>query len=333
MEKFDFKSLRSTATQRLAGAEYDPKKLILLHTGASALVMIVLLLIQHILQGQIDQTGGLSGLGLRSILSTASSSLKFLVNLVMPFWSFGYLYASLQMARQLPAAPDTLLEGFRRFGGVLRLCLIRALIYTAIALLCFYPSALIYLVTPLSDSLVDAAMPFITADGMLNQTALLEAGEAAMDQFTLGLLPFAGIFLALYAVTVLPLYYKFRMADYALLEGRRIGAFAALWMSARMMKGNRLRLFKLDLRFWWFYVLELLTVCICYADALLALAGITLPISSEVLFYGSYLAYLLARVALYWWAKNPVAVTYALVYDQLKPEELPQLPENQTPQY
>lgn len=333
MEHHNFKSFHRTAAQRLRNAEYDPKKLILLHTGISALVMVVLMIIQHILQSQIAQTGGLSGLGLRSILSTASSSLSFLVNLVMPFWSFGYLFAALRLARQEPAVPTTLLEGFRRFGGVLRLSLIRSLIYIGTAMLCFYPSALIYLVTPLSNGLVYAAEPYMTADGLLDQSALLQMGEEATDQIILGLLPLAAVFLALFAVVAVPLFYKFRMADYALLDNRNTGAFAALWKSARIMKNNRFRLFKLDLHFWWFYALELLTICICYADVLLPLVGIKLPLSSDILFYGSYLAYLISQLVLYWWAKNPVAVTYALVYDHLKPEELPQLPENQGWQY
>ena len=94
------------------------------------------------------------------------------------------------------------------------------------------------------------------------------------------------------------------MGECALIENPRMGAFAALRKSRRLMRGNCISLLQLDLSFWWFYVLEVLLTVVCYADMLLPMVGIQLPFSSTVAFFLFYLLNLGGQVALYWWKKN-----------------------------
>ena len=114
-------ALKETAAQRLAQATYDPQRLVLLHTGAVVALTLVLSAINYILQLQISDAGGLSGLGTRTVLSTIQMLLQLGQLVLLPFWQFGLIHAALRICRQEEATPDTLLGGFRRFGPLLRL--------------------------------------------------------------------------------------------------------------------------------------------------------------------------------------------------------------------
>ena len=87
-----------------------------------------------------------------------------------------------------------------------------------------------------------------------------------------------------------------------------------------MTHGRRLDIFKLDLSFWWFYVLDGLTLALCYGDLILGLMGISLPISADVSYFLFYVLYLAAQLGLYVFARNRVECTYAAGYDALRRE-------------
>ena len=59
--------IKDAAKDALAAASYDPKKIILIHTGVSLALMLTLVVLDFLLENQISETGGLSGLGLRSV--------------------------------------------------------------------------------------------------------------------------------------------------------------------------------------------------------------------------------------------------------------------------
>jgi uncharacterized membrane protein len=108
------------------------------------------------------------------------------------------------------------------------------------------------------------------------------------------------------------------MADYALIDAPAAGARVAIQRSTLMMKGNRIGLLKLDLSFWWYYLLDLLTMGLMYLDVILALAGILLPIPTEFSWLVFYVLYLAGQVALNWWARNRLECTYAVAYEILR---------------
>ena len=68
--------LKQSANDALAQAPFAPNRLMLLYAGISAAVLLFFTIVTYLLQMQIDQTGGLGGIGLRSVLSTISTVLS-----------------------------------------------------------------------------------------------------------------------------------------------------------------------------------------------------------------------------------------------------------------
>ena len=124
-----------------------------------------------------------------------------------------------------------------------------------------------------------------------------------------------------FALVAIPMSYQFRLIYYILMDKPHYGAMLAVRESKQLMRRNRSSLFRLDLSFWWYYLLSALASLLCYGDSILHLMGISLPLSDGVsyfLFYGLYLA---ALFAIYYCFRNRVGITYALAYESLKPKE------------
>lgn len=137
-------------------------------------------------------------------------------------------------------------------------------------------------------------------------------------------MPAMGIFGVLFLVLAAPVFYRYRMADYLIIDRPATGALAALRDSRMMTKGNRWNLFRLDLSMWWYYAAVLVSTAIGYGDQLLPALGITLSFSDTVSYFLFLGAYLAATFAVYYFLRNRVEVTYALAYDSIRPQD----PEN-----
>ncbi len=318
----DIRSLKAAAAQSLAESTYDPKKLALLHTGAALLLSLVLTLLNYLLTRSIDNTAGLAGIGTRSILTSAQSLLSIVGNIALPFWEIGFLFAALSMARKESVGPAHLLEGFRRFRAVLRLLLLQTLLYTGVAMGCFYAATTIFVFTPLSNGMAEAV------EGLLSGTdaaALAQQSDMIAEAVMPYMIPLYVIFGILLLVVAVPLFYRFRMAQFALMDQDAAGARAAMKASSRMTRKKRLFLFKLDLSFWWFYGAQVLILVIAFGDALLKLIGIALPVSDDAAMFLFFGAQLLLQLALAWYCGSYVQTTYAHCYDMLK-QDAPPLP-------
>lgn len=307
--------LKQSAKEALSAASFDPRKLALLHTGAAAAFSALLTLLNFVLSQQINNAVGLSGLGLRAVLSTAQSVLSIAAFAVIPFWEFGFTAAGLRLARKEPAVPTTLLEGFRRWGGVLRLTLLRFALYMAIMLLCLQISAVIYTVTPFSAPVMDAVLSVMESGGVPDD-ALLQSLMPAM-------LPLYGILAVALCLLLIPVHYRLRMAEFFLLDMEKPAALPALLSSWKYMRRNRLKLLHLDLSFWWYYGAMLLSSVIGYGDVLLTSLGITLPVSADAAFFLFYFLHILCQLAIAWLAGSQVSTTYAAAYGTLLCEETP----------
>lgn len=311
------RALKETAGLRLAEAAYDPRKLALLHTAISLGAAFVIALIDYYLSNQIEHTGGLSGVGMRSLLGTVQTTLQYVLNLALPFWGMGFVYAALQMARSQRADFHSLPEGFRRFGPVLRLCLLEGLLYVGVGAVCMYAASFIFMLTPFGTDMTEKLMPVLEAGETIEQI------EAAIAQLPVGNLlqmisPFLVIFGILFVVVAAFFFYRFRMANFIVMDQPRTSALQALILSGRMTRRKKMALLKLDLSFWWFYVLLALTAVISYGDLLLAQAGVTLPMPAEVAWFVFYILGMLAQLALYWHSYSFVQTTYAVAYDVLR---------------
>lgn len=306
------RGLKRMAKDRLAQASFHPKLLMLIHCGVSIALTLGLALVDHVLEDQIGSTGGLSGIGMRSILETVQSALWFAQIVANPFWQIGYIFVALQLSRGEEVSAGSLLEGFRKFGPVLRLRISLALLYSGMFIVASYLASTIFSLTPYSQPMMDAV-------ALGTEEALLAAMESCSIPLTL-------ILVAVLAVIGIPYVYRLRMAEFALMDDPKAGARAAVRNSRLMMRHNRWNLFRLDLSFWWFYLLEVILSLVAYGDLLLPMVGITLPWSATVSYYVFLILCYLGQLLLYLWQGNEIQVTYAAAYEALKPSESEILP-------
>jgi len=314
MDIRDLGALRQTATERLGQASYDPKKLVLLHTAVSLGVSFLIALLNLLLSRQIDGTGGLAGVQSRTILVTIQSGLQYGGSIALPFWEIGILSVAIRWARGQEAGPHALLNGFRRFGPVLRLMLLQGVLYFAIAMACIYVSTLVYMMTPLAKPLMELMMPMLEETSALDPQ--LTVDQATMEAILEHMGPVFAIFGVLFLLVSVPLLLRFRLSEYLVMDGTS-GAMQAMLYSWKLTKGNVLALLKLDLSFWWFYGLQLLVAVISYGDVLLPMAGVSLPFSGDLAYFTFYLVHILLQLALFWWIGSRKYTTYALAYDGL----------------
>ena len=312
MDIRDRNGLKTSADNALSQASYSPKKLALIHAGAALALSLIITVLNFILNKQIDSTGGLSGIGLRSTLSTAQSVLSILNALILPFWEIGFVAAAIAFARHQTATPDTLLSGFRRFGPVLRLKLLQVALYAIVAFLCIQISAGLFIMTPFSNPLM-AELEQLYA----SESAVLD--EAALQTMSELIIPVYGIFAVLFCLLGIPLSYRFRMADFIIMDTEKVGALRAMGRSNQMMRYNRLSLFKLDLSFWWYYLLRVIITALGFGDMILTAMGFDV-FQNDVAFFGFYILYLLCQLGLAWWMQSKIQTTYAFAYESLRPE-------------
>jgi len=318
------RALKQAARQQLAQVSYPPRKLALIHAAAGVTLALVITLLDYALSYQIDSTGGLSGMGTRSILGTVQMTLQYVQSLLLPFWQIGFVYAALQMYRGEQTAPGSLLEGFRRFGPVLRLRVMEGVLYSGAAIICVYVASVIFMATPFAIPMLEKIMPMIEPDATVEEMEAVIM-QIPMDELMQTAVPFMVIFGVLFLVLGGFLFYRFRLADFVVMDQPKVGGLRALIFSSRMTRKNRLAMLRLDVSFWWYYGLLGLTAVIGYLDLILPLLGIALPISAEVAWFVCYIMALLVQMALYWRGHSYVETTLAAAYSVLRQQLQEQL--------
>ena len=293
-----------------------PGRVILIHTGVILLLSLLLAGADYFLDQQISATGGLSGMGTRSVLVTVQSTLRLLQIIALPFWQIGYTYYTLKTAQGQESGVSDLYEGFRRFGPVLRLRLITAGMTALLGFASAYISSFLFTLTPWATPIMKKMEALMNGD--LDDAALMEALMAVAQE---AVVPIMILFGLCFLAGGIFLFFRFRLAEYWLMDHPQGGALAALRHSRMAMRGNVKKMFSIDLRFWWFYVLDVLVTALCYGDVIMSALGMEMTMNA----FGHYVIcfglYAWAQMSLYWWKRNEVAVTYAHAYMQLCPKE------------
>ena len=312
----DRKALRQTAARRLSRASYKPRRLVLIHSGVMLGAALLMAVLDYIITWQIDANGGgLSGMQLRSILETAGNVLSVAYGILMPFWSMGFVYATIRLARGKAAWPGSLLEGFRRKGPVLRLILLQILIYGAITFAAMYASSFLYSMTPDGQAFCQALLKLMETQQITDYVQLMEAiPQPVIEQVASVYLPIMCVVLL---VLLTPAYYRMRMAAYLVMDEDGVGAWKAVRTSGKIMRRNGFRLFLLDLSYWWYYLIPMLLIVPAYADVLLPLLKLELPVDPAVLYIAGNVIYVLLSLIFECAARPRVQTTYALAYDAL----------------
>lgn len=323
-------TIDAQAASCLNEASYNPRRLVLLHSGIALGLSLALTVISFLLSRGIGETGGLSGIATRSLLSTIQTILQYASAILLPFWQIGFVAAAMAIARKQPFGPQTLLRGFYRFGSVLGLMFTQALLIFAVAFVLIYACSSLYMMTPLAAPFIEIMEPVIQNTSLLSgeQIYLDEATVAAVSQTLTPLIIFYAI---VFLAVIIPLSYRFRMAEFVLMDENRTSGLRAMVASAKLMRRNRLALFRLDLHFWWFYLLQGLAVVVGYGDSILPILGIDLTMNKDVAFFLFFILQLLGQFALHLWAKARIQTSYALVYQELKTAAAEQVPPQPDP--
>lgn len=321
----DPRDVKLDASAALAAANYNPKKLVLLHAGAVALFSLVSTLLSYLLELGMGSAGGLSGIALRSMLESGQVVLSLAGTLLLPFWQIGLISAALGYSRRETVTKSTLLDGFRRFAPVFRLTILLILVAVGVSMASMYIATTIFMFSPLSAGMYEA------------MDSLLQSGEitAITNEMLTELIPHMGWLLALQFVVILavglPIYYRYRMSEFALMNGAK-GALAAMRESTWLSRGRRMAMFKFDLSFWWYYGAHLLIALIAYGDALLTLLGVSLPIDANVLYWILFAVQTVLTLVFTWQYGAYYQVSYARYYDLLRENPLPGNRQIPTPQ-
>lgn len=311
------RGLRVSAANSLDRAE-KPGRIILIHTAAMLLLSLLLAVADHLLNQQISTTGGLGGMGTRSILTTVQSMLRLSQAILLPFWQAGYTYYILKVSHGQPAGVSDLYEGFRRFSPILRLKMFMIILVIPLAIVSTYASGILFAMTPWAAPMMQEMAVLIT-EAADDQTMINTLTPLVLDN----IVPIGILFGLCFLVGAFFLFFRFRFAELWLMDHPQGGALAALINSHKLMKGNWKAMLRVDLSFWWFYLLELFITALALGDAVLDMMGIEMTtdaFGSYLIFFGLYLC---GQLALYWWKRNHVSATYAHAYLSLCPQEQP----------
>ncbi len=314
----NLRQIREFAPQRLE-ASPSQRQIVLIYAGLALGLTALVTVLNHILGLQIDNYGGLSNLGKKTMLSSIQSMLPLAQSALTMCLDVGYVAAMLRIARGMYTSPQTLRLGFDRFWVLLRCSIFKGLILSGVVFISMYAGITIYLLTPFAEPAQEILLPLMDQMSMLNTSVVIdEATYAQLMQAMIPCFAFCGIMALILGG---PVFYSFRMANYVIIDKPALGALAALRESKMMMRGNRIQLLKLDISLWWYYLATAAAMAVCYGDILLPMLGVELPVSETVAFFGFYVLYLAASFAILFFLRNRVEVTYALAYDSVKPEE------------
>ncbi len=304
------KTVRSVARELLSRAG-QLRRILLIYCGLLLASRLVTTGLNVGLDSMMSRSGGLGNLGTRSMLSTLQALLPLANTLVMLVLDLGLLAAMLRISRGQYTSPQTLRTGLARFFPMLRLILLQIPIYLALGVLAMY--AALFFVTPLSNAAMELLTPIVTAGASSQQVMdMLLTDEAFLAGFLQAIIPMYIIVLVLLLGLMIPVSYRLGMAKLVILDDPRAGAFRAVSESLKMTRRNCMAFFKLDLSFWWYYLLTLLVSVLSMAESFLPL--------SEAMGWLLYGAALLLQTLVYYFLRPRLEVSRCLIYNAIRPK-------------
>lgn len=315
----NYRQLRTFARERLdAAPAYS--RIIMIFAGIVLGLCAVTTLADVTISLQMDKNGGLSGMGNRATLAAIQNVLPIVQTFVTLCLEIGYLAAILRVARGQYVSPNTLRLGFDRLWVLVRLSLTKGLIFMGLGIATLYASVLIYMLTPLSRPAMELLTPIVEGASILSSGSIVldDATFAAVSQ---AMIPAMVIWAAVYALLGVPLLYRFRLDQYIIIDKPGIGAMAALRESRKLMKGNCIAFFLLDVKQWYYYLAMAVATAASYGSVLLAALGLELPLPPVAVYLIFTALYLALMFLVYRFLRGQVETVYALAYDSIRPEE------------
>ncbi len=308
------KSIQQEARAQVAKAPLLPR-IMLIFCGIIALICVAITVCRALVDLRMESAGGLSNLGVRSMLSTISTLLPFVNTLGLMVLELGLAAAALRIARGQYVSENTLRMGIDRFFPMLRMMLLQVVLYLFIAVAVLNAAVTVFFLTPFSRSILELVGPIVEGGTDAGAVmALMESDPGFIDNVLKAVVPMYVIFFLIYAVLVIPLTYRLRFAPYILVDDPRAGAFRALMQSFAITKGHCMQIFRLDLSYWWYHGLMALVFALSYGYLLpTPLDGLT----EVYVFYGLYLV---SQLAVYYFFRPQVEVSSALIYEAVRPK-------------
>ncbi len=310
--------IKAAALRRLTDAG-QAKRIAAIYAGVTLGLSALVTILGLVLEAMMSGATGLGGMGRRTILSSVQSMLPWVVGLITMCVELGYQAAMLRVARGQYASPQTLRLGFDRFWVLLRCILLEGVILFAIAFGGIYIATMLFMLTPFSGRVMEVLSPVLENVTLLSPEMVLD--EALYDQLMQAMIPAFVMCAIVVAAAAIPVLYRLRMARFVIIDKPGIGALAALRESRKMMKGNCLRLAKLDISLWPYYIGCVFASLLCYGDVLLPMMGVRFPWSDTVSYYLFLALYLAVQFAVYYFLKNQAEVAYSIAYDSIRPKE------------
>ena len=310
--------IKAAALRRLTDAG-QAKRIAAIYAGVTLGLSALVTILGLVLEAMMSGTTGLGGMGRRTILSSVQSMLPWVVGLITMCVELGYQAAMLRVARGQYASPQTLRLGFDRFWVLLRCILLEGVILFAIAFGGIYIATMLFMLTPFSGRVMEVLSPVLENVTLLSPEMVLD--EALYDQLMQAMIPAFVMCAIVVAAAAIPVLYRLRMARFVIIDKPGIGALAALRESRKMMKGNCLRLAKLDISLWPYYIGCVFASLLCYGDVLLPMMGVRFPWSDTVSYYLFFALYLAVQFAVYYFLRNQAEVAYSIAYDSIRPKE------------
>lgn len=310
--------IKAAALRRLTDAG-QAKRIAAIYAGVTLGLSALVTILGLVLEAMMSGATGLGGMGRRTILSSVQSMLPWVVGLITMCVELGYQAAMLRVARGQYASPQTLRLGFDRFWVLLRCILLEGVILFAIAFGGIYIATMLFMLTPFSGRVMEVLSPVLEDVTLLSPEMVLD--EALYDQLMQAMIPAFVMCAIVVAAAAIPVLYRLRMARFVIIDKPGIGALAALRESRKMMKGNCLRLAKLDISLWPYYIGCVFASLLCYGDVLLPMMGVRFPWSDTVSYYLFFALYLAVQFAVYYFLRNQAEVAYSIAYDSIRPKE------------
>ena len=148
--------------------------------------------------------------------------------------------------------------------------------------------------------------------------AAQRVGDVPVSQ---ALTPAMVIWAVVFALLAIPLLYRFRLDQYIIIDKPGIGAVAALRESRKLMRGNCISFFLLDVKQWYYYLAMAIASAVSYGSVLLAALGLELPLPGIAVYLIFMALYLALTFLVYRFLRGQVETVYALAYDSIRPEE------------
>lgn len=271
------------------------------------------------LDSQIGNTGGLEGIGMRSLLQTVQTILSYINQFFGPFWTAGFLAAMLAMVRGIRPKPRDLTEGFRRPLRILGYVAFEAAAALLLLVAVVNLSSILFTLSPMGADFAENMAPLLMDAEALTPEGLLNQELISLDALIASLLPMFVITGVLYLPLFAVMAYGFRLALYLVMD-RGIGAIPAHFLSLRLMRGHKLQMLRLDLSWWWYYLLGAVCYAVAYLPTVLLLLGVGLPMDYTAMLFVSLAVYCGLYTLLCLWRKPMVDASYVLAYEALLPK-------------